>query len=56
MKIAKKIPIQRAVGGVTMVFRVTGLRRLRARLLVGSWLFRLGARVIGCDVRIEIEP
>ncbi|HYH39913.1 MAG TPA: hypothetical protein VD860_16955 [Azospirillum sp.] len=46
-----------AVRSVTINVKVTGVRRLRARLWLAEKLFRLGAVVAGCGIEIDTgEP
>lgn len=34
---------------------ITGYKRFRIRLVIGSFLIKLGARVIGTDVKVECK-
>jgi hypothetical protein len=46
------VPINKALGETTITIEVTGKRRALLRLFVSGLLFRLGAWVSPCDVRI----
>ncbi|HLZ08820.1 MAG TPA: hypothetical protein VKT80_09555 [Chloroflexota bacterium] len=40
-------------GSVTMTVRID-TRELRARMKLGLWLIKLGARVVGLGVKVEL--
>lgn len=46
-------PASKAIGGLTLQVRLTGLPIMRTRLWLGARILRLAAWVIGCDVEIE---
>ncbi len=47
------VPIQRAVKGMTLNVKVTGLRVFWARWWIARHLIELAARVAGCGIRID---
>ena len=49
------IPATTLTKGLTVNIRVTRIKQLRARIWLGGLLFKLGARIIGCGIVMEIE-
>lgn len=49
------IPISRVVETMTLNIKIHGIKRFRVRLWLAAKCFRLGARLIGCKVNMEIE-
>ncbi len=47
------MPISGAMRGVTIKVRLTGRRRMAARLWIGALLVRAAAKVIGCIVELD---
>ena len=51
-----QIDIERLIGKsitLTVNMNLRGLRRARARLMVGKWLVRLAACVMGCGIVVN---
>lgn len=51
-----EIDMQRLIGErmtLTVNVRLIGERRMRARLMLGVWLVRLAAWVIGCNIVVN---
>lgn len=49
------VPLPPVMKTMTVNVRLSGVKRMRARLLIASHLFELAAKVAGCKVSIEIE-
>lgn len=49
-----KVPLGSIVRQMTMQVEITGARTWSYRLRFAMWLIRLAARVIGCNVRVEV--
>lgn len=45
-----------AIGGLTLECVITGAKRARLRLRIGTLVMMLAARIIGCRVEVSMEP
>ena len=52
MKIGK-ISTRGILKSQTIIVKIKGVKRLRARIIAGMWLFRLAGRIIGTNVEIS---
>jgi hypothetical protein len=50
-----KVPMAKAMQDATLHVKVTGVRRWKARVAVGAWIVRLGAKVIGVRCEMSID-
>ena len=48
-----ELPISDAVKTVTMDVVITGFTKFRIRMVIGKLFIRLGARIIGLNIKIE---
>ena len=48
-----KVPMREVTKRLGVEVVVTGVRVFRARLWLGAMLFKLGARVIGCEITVR---
>jgi hypothetical protein len=48
-----EFPVSQAMKRITITVKLSGLKTLAWRMKMGMFLFRLAARVIGCNVEIE---
>jgi hypothetical protein len=51
-----KMPVRDLVREITLDLSLEGASSAARRFKIGSWFFRLGARIIGCRVRINDDP
>jgi hypothetical protein len=49
-----KIPVSSVTNRLTVNIEVTGLRVWRVRLWLGTHLIGLAARVMGCNIHVDI--
>ena len=49
------IPATTLTKDLTLNIRVTRVKQLQARIWLGGLLFKLGARIIGCGVVMEVK-
>lgn len=50
-----RVPAAKAMQSLTIKVRVTGLRRFKLRLWLGTQLLKLAAWVIGANIEIEVQ-
>ena len=49
----EKIKASELTKYLSIEIKITGIKILAARLWMGTQLFKLGARIIGCSVRVD---
>lgn len=56
MKAEVSMPSVMRATTLSVKVKVTGQRRTKFRIWLGSKIFMLGAAVMGCNIEMDIEP
>ena len=54
-KITRTIAVNEAIKGSTLEITITGIKVFKIRMVIGIWLIKLAAWIIGCQTELKVN-